>query len=155
MTECERIADQLRRAMDGGAWHGPAVRELLKEMPASTAAAKPIPGGHSIWEIVLHVAAWTSAVRRRLHGEQADLPPEEDWPAIHETGPEAWAAALGKLEDEHRRLLHDLEQLDVGRLDEPIVPGKSSVYMHLQGLAQHHTYHAGQIALLRKAAGQS
>jgi hypothetical protein len=29
MGELERIVDQLRRGLKGGAWHGPAVLELL------------------------------------------------------------------------------------------------------------------------------
>ncbi len=53
-----RIADQLRRAFDGSAWHGPALLELLKDVDAATAAARPLPNVHSIWELVLHIAVW-------------------------------------------------------------------------------------------------
>ena len=40
-SEAARIADQLRRAYDGGAWHGPALLELLEDIDAATAAAPP------------------------------------------------------------------------------------------------------------------
>jgi hypothetical protein len=57
-SEAGRIADQLRRAFDGSAWHGPALLELLEDVDAATAAAKPLAHVHSIWELVLHIAVW-------------------------------------------------------------------------------------------------
>src|SRR5271169_5472946 len=58
LSEPARIADQLRRAFDGDAWHGPALLELLADVDAAAAAATPLADAHSIWELVLHVAAW-------------------------------------------------------------------------------------------------
>jgi uncharacterized damage-inducible protein DinB len=153
MSECARIADQLRRALDGAAWHGPALRELLKGVSAATAAARPIPDVHSIWEIVLHISAWTEAVRRRLLGERAELSPEEDWPAVGEASAAAWGTAQERLGQAQERLLEELGRVPAERLDAPIVQGMPSVYVTLHGLVQHHLYHAGQIAVLKKAAG--
>ena len=64
MSEATRIADQLRRAFHGEAWHGPALLELLKGVPSEEAARRPLPKAHSIWEIVLHVGAWENVARR-------------------------------------------------------------------------------------------
>ena len=83
-TEVERIRDQFRRAFDGEAWHGPSVLQLLNGITAEQAAAHPIPGAHSIWELVLHVAAWRGAVAARLGGKSPDLPDVGDWPAVPE-----------------------------------------------------------------------
>ena len=47
-SEPALIADQLRRTFEGDAWHGPALLELLQDVDAATAAAKPLPGVHSI-----------------------------------------------------------------------------------------------------------
>ena len=80
-SEAARIADQLRRAFYGGAWHGPALLELLEDVDAATAAAKPLSEVHSIWELVLHIAVWDDAALRRLDGEKwqptgvANFPP--------------------------------------------------------------------------------
>ncbi len=63
MSETARLADQIRRAFAGDAWHGDSVLELLKGVDAETAASHPIKGAHSIWELVLHIAAWDDAVR--------------------------------------------------------------------------------------------
>ena len=55
-SEPALIADQLRRAFEGDAWHGPALLELLQDVDSTTAAAKPLRNVHSIWELVLHIA---------------------------------------------------------------------------------------------------
>ena len=47
-NESAFLADQLRRAFEGDAWHGPALLELLADIDAPTAAMHPIKDVHSI-----------------------------------------------------------------------------------------------------------
>jgi uncharacterized damage-inducible protein DinB len=151
MSEVERIEDQLRRAFEGEAWHGPSVREVLDGVSAEKAAARPIVGAHSIWELALHIAAWENAARRRLLGDRAQLTDEENFPPVVETDEAAWAATLAALEEGNRKLREEISRLSDSRLSEPIIEGMSSVYGTLHGVIQHTLYHAGQIALLKKA----
>lgn len=150
MSEIQRIKDQLRRASEGPAWHGPSLKELVSDVTAERAAARPLAGAHTIWEIVLHIAAWNEGARLRLAGERAELSTEEDWPPVTDTSEGAWLAALATLERNNQRLRDALDSLDEARLNEPIVEGMSSVYVTLHGVIQHDLYHAGQIALLKK-----
>ena len=87
--ELEVLADQIRRAFRGESWHGPSVMEVLADVSAEDAAARPIAGAHSIWEILLHMTAGYTLVLGRVRGERADLAPGEDWPAVPEASPEA------------------------------------------------------------------
>jgi uncharacterized damage-inducible protein DinB len=151
MNEIQRIEHQLKRAFEGGAWHGPSVSEVLKDVTATQAASRPIPGAHSIWEILLHIAAWEGVCRRRLEGDRAEIPDEEDWPPVHDTSAPAWELAKSTLSEGHQDLRQATSRVDESRLDEPILPNMSSVYVTLQGAVQHDLYHAGQIAILRKA----
>jgi uncharacterized damage-inducible protein DinB len=154
MREVERIADQLKRAHEGGAWHGPAVEELLKDLSAEQAAARPVAGAHSIWELVAHVEAWERAVLRRLGGDPAHIyNTEEDWPSVAAATEEAWAAARQKLSETYVALREATLKLDDAQLDEPILPGMSTRYVSLHGAVQHTLYHAGQLALVKKALG--
>lgn len=155
MSEVERIRDQFERAFDGEAWHGPSVQSLLNGVTAQQAAAHPIPGAHSIWELTLHIAAWEDACRRRLQGDPAQLSDDENFPPITDTTPSAWEAAKGKLSDVHNRLLETIDATDDARLDQPIINSTettfSTAYVTLHGGVQHSLYHAGQIAILKKA----
>jgi uncharacterized damage-inducible protein DinB len=151
MSEVERIVDQLQRAFAGEAWHGPSVMQILDGITAAQAAAHPVNGAHSIWEIALHIAAWEGAVRKRLRGERAQLPEAEDWPAVTDTGEQAWEQTREQLKRVHQELCDAVAALDESRLDQPVVAGMSSVYVTLHGVIQHSLYHGGQIALLKKS----
>lgn len=152
ISEIKRIKGQLRRAFEGEAWHGPSLRELLDGVTAETAAAKPLPDAHSIWELVLHIAGWENVVRRRLAGEVLpDLPDEENFPSIQEPSEDAWQHTLQQFTQSNRALREAIAGLDDAQLAE-MVPGKNySIYGMLHGVIQHDLYHAGQIALLKKA----
>src|ERR1041385_2923573 len=151
MNEIERIEDQLRRSIEGEAWHGPALNELLNDVTAEEAAAKPIPDAHSIWEILLHIITDQELVLERLAGKPASYSGEQDWPPVREESSAAWASTIRSLNETSARLRKAILELDVTRLDKPIVEGFSSVYTTLQGDVQHNLYHAGQIALIKKA----
>jgi uncharacterized damage-inducible protein DinB len=153
IEEISRIADQLKRAFEGDAWHGPAVLEVLEGVNARPAAAKPIPGAHSIWEIVLHIAVWDGAIRRRMAGQALQLSDEQDFPLVKDTSDSAWRSALENLRQRHADLIQALLAMPDYRLTAQ-VPGKDYDFYHmLHGAVQHELYHAGQIALLKKVAG--
>ncbi len=151
MSEVERIVDQLRRAYEGEAWHGPPLKQILAGITAEQAARRPVANAHSIWELVLHIAVWESVVSRRLAGEIVQPSPEQDWPPVRDTSEAAWKKALAELERGHMQLRQSIAALSDARLMDK-VPGKDdSVYVLLHGVVQHDLYHAGQIALLKKA----
>jgi uncharacterized damage-inducible protein DinB len=151
--ETSRLADQLRRAFYGEAWHGPALMELLADVDAPTAAAKPLADVHSIWELMLHVAAWDGAALVRLGGKKCQLTGTDNFPLVPKPTEAAWRKAVTQTKKTHDRLIKTVAGLSESRLRER-VPGKPYDFYHmLHGIAQHELYHAGQIAILKKAAG--
>jgi uncharacterized damage-inducible protein DinB len=151
MNEIKSIDEQLRRACEGNAWHGPSLRELLADVTAEQALARPIAGAHNIWEIVRHIAAWHDGVRRRLEGECVELSAVEDWPPITSTPEAAWQDALALLERTYMELRRTMSRLTDASLQEMVTGKDYTVAVLLHGLIQHDLYHAGQIALLKKA----
>ena len=150
-TEVARIRDELTRAFSGEPWHGDPLKTILARVDAATAAARPIPDAHTIWEIVHHLTVWHGVVARRLRGEAFYPSPSGDWPPVTDASPEAWRRALTALEESHTTLCRAVEELDDERLAD-IAPGrKTNLYVHLHGVAQHDAYHAGQIVLLTRA----
>jgi hypothetical protein len=150
--ELARIDDELRRAYDGDAWHGPPLREALQGLTAAIAVRKHPQLAHSVWALVSHLAADIDVVARRITEWRAIGEPEDFLP-VTDASEAAWAAALENLDRHQRTLLAAIAGLDVAKLDET-VPGKTyPVAVMLHGVAQHYAYDGGQIALLKKLVG--
>lgn len=152
-TEAKEIADQMERAFEGDAWHGPSLSDILAGVSAEQAAARPVVAAHSIWEIVVHMTVWQRTVRERLQGAPTrSLPDEEDWPPIEDVTAEAWAAALGELRSEYELLREEALAWRDRDLGERTEGQRYTAYQMLHGVVQHNLYHAGQIAVLLKGA---
>ena len=158
MTETARIVDELEREHEGDPWHGSPLRAILEGIDANRAAARPITGAHSIWELVLHMTGWKNETARRLAGAVACMPSEGDWPDVGDPTDERWQAALGRLEAAQDALVAAVKALPETRLYEPTNDTRNApigtgvwYYVLLHGIVQHDVYHAGQIALLKKA----
>jgi uncharacterized damage-inducible protein DinB len=157
MIDATYLADLLHKAHFDHPWHGPSLIETLRGLTPAQAAAHPIPGAHSIWELVLHLAAWQGEVTRRLEGKAPALPDEGDWPAVGEVSEAAWLSALGRLGETLLPLKKTLGRLTDADLDRPTgslsrTLGTGSLHRTMVvGLLQHAAYHSGQIVLLRKA----
>jgi len=150
--EIERIVDELEQAYQGPTWHGPSVKEALKGITAGIAARRMVEKAHTIWELAHHIGAWADIPRRRLLGEKVELTPELNFPPVRETTESAWQRSLEELAERQRKLVDFVRSMDEKRLDETYKDGETvyTVYAVLHGIAQHHVYHAGQIALLKK-----
>jgi uncharacterized damage-inducible protein DinB len=152
VSEINRIVDQMDRAMNGEAWHGPHLEELLKDVSAQQAAAHPVAEVHSIWELVNHIGAWNAILADRASGRAVAVTEEQDWPPVTNTSEEAWKLALQQMRSSRARLRSAVQKLTDAQLDD-IAPGKDhSIYVMLHGGVQHDLYHAGQIAVLKKGA---
>jgi uncharacterized damage-inducible protein DinB len=158
MSESQRIADQLRRAFDGDPWHGSSLATLLDGLSAEDAFQRPIPGGASIWEVLLHMNAWTAEVHRRLSGGRPGVPEGGDWPPVTDRSAGAWKDFLHAMTEVHEALLRDVEILPESRLNDLVGDPERSrelgsgvtYYVMLHGLAQHNVYHSAQVASMRK-----
>ena len=156
MGEVPKIVDHLQRVWDGQPFHGPAVGTLLAGVSARAAFARPLKGTHTIAEIARHIGTWEDVVRRRLAGEVIDQVPDEvDWPHPGDGTPASWDAIRRELDERHARLESAVAALPESRLGEPVGARDYDVQYMLHGILQHTLYHAGQIALLKKAAEEA
>jgi len=147
-----RLSNQIMRTVTGPMWHGPSLAELLRDVSYQKAAARPIPGAHTIWEIVLHVVAWSDIARARLDGERTGDPsPQEDWPPVASAAAADWTGAVSRLHDSHQALATAVRALDDAVLDEKVAGLDYTVATLVRGVVEHGTYHGGQIALLKRA----
>ncbi len=152
MTHVEWLAKHIERTVSGPLWHGPVLDDLLQGVTAEQAAARPLANAHSIWELVLHIAAWAEIGRARLDGRAiADPPDELNFPPVRDTSDAAWDAARDKLRESYRDLAARVRQLGESALTTRVEGLPYTVGFMLHGIVEHGTYHGGQIALLKKA----
>ena len=148
--ETDRIADQLRLFYFGPSWLGPSLKEILIDVDEERARSRPLPTTHTIWELVLHIAAWLRISRERLSATSIRDPDEqENWPDM--TG--SWQDAIKSLEAETCNLEQAIRGFPEERLEEKAPASEAQTfYVLLHGVIQHSAYHAGQVALLKKTS---
>lgn len=152
METLEQIADQLQRAFDGAAWHGDAMLQILRNITPEQAACRPLPQAHTIWELVRHIAAWEDVLLKSLRGEPyVMLHGDDDWPPVGDASAAAWMAEIERLKTITTQLIEAMRSFPESRLHETIPGQNFTFYVALHGVVQHNLYHAGQIAILKKA----
>lgn len=157
-TDLEALRRDLNQLYDGDPWHGSSIKTVLDGTDADTAALRPIPHAHTIWELVLHMTSWTREVASRVGGADAKDP--VDWPEPRlGGGAGAWEAAKRDLAAAHAELEQTVAKLKpddllrwVGDQRDPKLGTGLPVGTVIRGLLQHDTYHQGQIAILKRAA---
>jgi uncharacterized damage-inducible protein DinB len=140
------LIDQFRRTFDGEAWHGPAVMEVLRDIPAELASRR-LGESHSVGELAGHILAWREYAIAKLEGD-ADYKvlEEENFPPV---SAENWSEIMVRLEASQHELLGLLEGMSDERMQE-IVPGKKHTFsVLLHGLVHHDVYHLGQLVLMK------
>jgi uncharacterized damage-inducible protein DinB len=152
-TEIEKITKLLQRSFEKGAWHGPAVKEVLQDITQET-SSKRLPNTHSIIELAGHLTTWRNYVAKKLNGETAyTVPDEMNFPGITD-----WSKAMAGLEESQQNLLLALSKFPAEKLADLVqgVSHKYTYYTMLHGIIHHDLYHTGQIILIKKAtAAQS
>ena len=151
MTPGELLAEELRHAVHGDAWHGPSLREAVAGITAEEAMQRPIPAAHSIWELVLHITSWSNIGLRRIKGAQPEPYVGEDWRLPPEFSESHWKEAVAEMVASHEELCDVVAGLTNEELERNAPGSERSIAFMLHGIAQHDAYHGGQISLLRKA----
>jgi uncharacterized damage-inducible protein DinB len=155
MTEGARIAELYRSVYEGDehgeAWHGRALKPLLKDVTPEQASREPKVGSHSILQLVLHLAYWEEVVLRRFNGEvvEAPLNTPDDWPQNRAVSATEWRAVLDRLERSHVSLRNAMAECSDEKLTAKVRNRTHNNYTLLHGMINHCVYHSGQIALVK------
>ena len=152
------LKHRLNDAWHGSPWYGEPSDKIMAGIAADEAARHLAPGTHTIWEIVLHMTAWTETVAGRVRGVGSRAPDRGDWPRADSTSADAWTMALAELETARKQLLADLDaaheedlHLHVKNYSPPFADTGISRAGTIVGLIEHDAYHLGQVALLKRA----
>jgi uncharacterized damage-inducible protein DinB len=151
MSELNRILNHYDGVLNGDAWHGDSVWKILQDISAQAAASRPLGGAHTIWELVSHMTFWEGVVTKRLAGERAGLVEELNFPAMPAATDQNWQLTLDDFRASNHTFRKALAKLDPAKLEQLTAAGKRTYYDEAHGIVEHHVYHLGQIAILKKA----
>jgi uncharacterized damage-inducible protein DinB len=138
------------------------VEDISAGVAARTVAGYP----HSIWQIVEHMNYWMDYELAKIAGENPHYPDKaiESWPTHPRptddpAAEHKWQAATHRFADLLARLA-GLAESDSAALERkiqnagsPQASRESTVHAMLWQITSHNSYHAGQIALLRRQSG--
>jgi len=153
MTHNEALARRLAEMFDGHAWHGPPVLATLRDLTPAQAAATPVAGAHSIWALALHMETWQRVVARRLGGDDSEVADAENFPPVPPPDLAAWNAALAQFAESDAAIRTAVIGSEAARLDPGSDRFDEKLYRNVLGAISHLAWHAGQIAILRRAQG--
>jgi uncharacterized damage-inducible protein DinB len=143
--QTERIADSYRAATVKAAWYGFSLAELLAQISPELATTPPVPGSHSISELLQHLLLWNERIRNTSDGNS--LPrwqPEKDWaePPIN------WNELVSRWSQSRELLEEKIRNFPIEDLTKH-VPGRNYPYETMfHGIVEHTIYHSGQIAMV-------
>ena len=145
MDQTQRIADSYRAATIKGAWYGPSLAEILAEISPELATTPPVPGAHSVAELLQHLLLWNE--RTRNTSDSHPMPrwePEKEWAEP----PIPWNELVTRWNQSRDLLEEKIRNLPIEDLARQ-VPGRNYPYETLfHGTVQHTIYHSGQIAMV-------
>jgi len=149
MNQIEQLLEQYNQTMTGDAWYGDPVWRILDGIDARCAVASPF-GGHTIWQLVMHMLFWEDVATRRLTGPVSpDL--AGNFPEMPVLDEQSWQGTLDQFRASNERFRVALSLANPVRLDENTPGGQRSFRYEIVGVIEHHIYHIGQISLLKKA----
>jgi uncharacterized damage-inducible protein DinB len=147
------VSEKVEDVLNGSPWYGNAVMKGLRQV-RDNLVTEQIGGAHSMAEILLHMVAWTEEAVDRLRGEKPKEPRRGDWPNPSER---SWQSLIRMFEDANEELQATIRQVPEDKWfkkaeeikDSELATGVNFFEL-IEGLLQHHIYHAGQIAILNK-----
>lgn len=145
MNETKQIADSYRAATVKDAWYGPTLGELLAGISPEVATTPPVPGAHTVSELLQHLLLWNERIRNT-----SDSNPMPRWEAEKEWAepPIPWNELVARWNQSRDLLEEKIRSFPVEDLGKQ-VPGRSYPYeTMLHGIVQHAIYHSGQIAMV-------
>jgi len=151
-NETESIIKSLQETLNGKPWFGKPVYGLLEEVHPALVYRKPMETGHSRIELLYHMITWSLFTLKRIEKSKemdADTVEAMDWRAIDPLD-HTWLHGIDEFKQINNSILQLLRTKNDQWLEERVDYRDYNFRKLLQGLVQHHIYHAGQIAYVNK-----
>lgn len=151
MTDASELVTAIvRQALTGRGAHVETLG-ALDGLDWKLAGERPDGDSHSIFQIVNHLVYWQEFALQWLDGEKPATPEHaaDSWPGAEApASPEEWEATVERFREAHAEYERRCGGCDLyERL------GPKTALEIIQLIASHNSYHAGQVAILRRMLG--
>lgn len=146
-----RYADHFREIYDGSPWYGDNIVTKMDRLTDDTAFARPVPGMHSVAEVVSHMTYWRQSLIARLRQDssfKASVNSEDNWKSLERLKAQGWDTVRGAFVATQESILSLLSQQSDDILEREYSDGSTYDYL-IRGVIQHDVYHIGQVGLIR------
>lgn len=157
MDKSAKLQTQLETVLYGKPWYGTPIYTILESVSFEAAYEKPAGASHNIAEILMHMLAWTEEAISRMGDKPAGEPLRGDWSDSGTPDEAKWLQLIASYKLANVDLTHlisvfpEEKWTEATNDDRAVYTGYGATYEALiNGLIQHHVYHAGQISLLNK-----
>jgi uncharacterized damage-inducible protein DinB len=157
MNTSLKLQHKLQSILNGNAWYGDPVYTIIDSVTFEAAFEKADGASHSIAEILWHMLAWTEEVMNRLQGEHAAAPKRGDWPDAGMPDEDKWKQLISSFKLVNVNLVKLVGDFPEDKWSDTVNDSRDKYWGYdasyetlVDGLIQHHVYHAGQISLLNK-----
>ena len=145
------IAEHVLQVSKGDNWTEVNLHDTLKDVNYKDAGTQTQISVNTIASLVHHLAYWNRIMVQRIAGIKIEIPVVNGFDVPVLAGDHEWQALLNDYQSSAQELALAIKGIDMKRLEQPILPGYSSVYKNIQGAVEHIHYHLGQIVMLKKA----
>lgn len=150
------IVDQLREVQEERIWIGESFAKKLALVDETAVFTRPLPGLHSIAEIISHLTTWRKETLLKIKTGKGSLTDdsEENWLTNDILVKLGWNSILQNYRNSLLELITLLEKKEdsflVEKYYDPDFKGMYEYRFVLNGMLHHDIYHLGQLGIIIK-----
>lgn len=149
--EIQYIIGTLKNVLGDEPWYGKSVYAILQEAGASDVYKHPKQASHSMIELLFHMVTWTEyalSVVKNEALEKTKAIEALDWQIMNPREHD-WEKGVSQFKSANEKIIELLYTKDDSILEQSLHDKNYNFRFLLNGLIQHHIYHAGQIAYIK------
>ena len=148
---------QLNVIYDGDPWIDESFQKKLIDLSEEEAFRQPMPGVHSVAEVLSHVIEWRRELIDRMRSGRPPIPifeQENNWYSNEWLGKKGWNHLVEEFEESQDQLMDLWKSLPDSFLSQKYNDEYPYQYL-VEGIVHHDLYHLGQIGLIIKMVRNS
>lgn len=151
-TKISSYIRQFEQLYSGGSWQDESFEAKLQDITNETAFTQPLPGVHSIAEIIWHSLYWRTVLIKIMEGNDRykdETAEKYNFLPVETLKQQGWNHLWNEWKKSQEQIIQYLSEKTDRYLEEK-GPGKTDREYIVEGIVQHDIYHLGQIGLIKK-----